>query len=236
MDGSFDPTAGYALSASKDDVSETSRSPRARSMSRPYALIGKRALDIFIVLFSAWLTLPLIAICAALAARDGHSPFFGHKRVGLNGKEFKCWKIRTMVPHAEAKLAEYLDANPAAKAEWKATRKLKNDPRINRFGQFMRKTSLDELPQIFNVLMGQMSIVGPRPVVKDELDLYGTGRTAYLSLRPGITGLWQVSGRNNISYEERVKFDIDYFSNLNLLQDIKIILQTVRVVLVRTGY
>jgi exopolysaccharide production protein ExoY len=236
MDGSFDPTAKYALPSTEAMHPRDLIQDEHTFQTGTYVAVGKRVLDILIVVFSAWLTVPLIAICATLAARDGHFPFFGHKRVGLNGKEFRCWKIRTMVPNAEAKLNAYLDANPSAKAEWNATRKLKNDPRIIRFGQFMRKTSLDELPQIFNVLTGQMSVVGPRPIVQDELSLYGAGQTTYLALRPGITGLWQISGRNDISYAERVAFDMDYYRNLTFVQDLKIILGTFRVILVRTGY
>lgn len=234
MDGSYDKTLDFAFETSEQisDSAEASRFPDQGI----YRRAGKRKLDLLIVLASAWLTVPLILIFAAIAARDGHRPFFGHNRVGRNGQEFRCWKIRTMVPNAEAKLAAYLDADPEARVEWNATRKLKNDPRIIRFGQFIRKTSLDELPQLLNVLLGQMSIVGPRPVVRDELSLYGADRTSYLALRPGITGLWQVSGRNNATYEERVGFDVEYRNTISLIQDLKIIIRTLRVVMVRNGY
>lgn len=176
-----------------------------------YRRVGKRTLDVAFVLVTIAFTLPVILICAALVARDGHFPFFGHTRVGKDGKEFKCWKIRTMVPDAQQKLQEHLATCPEARAEWDATRKLKNDPRIIRFGRFLRKSSLDELPQIFNVLLGQMSIVGPRPVVREELAYYDKGQAAYLAMRPGITGLWQVSGRNDATYEQRVAYDIAYY-------------------------
>jgi len=203
---------------------------------RKYINFGKRLLDIGIVLLTMCLTLPVIAICAAITMLDGKSPFFGHRRVGRNGVEFRCWKVRSMVADAEARLALYLDSDPAARAEWESARKLKNDPRITRFGRFIRKTSLDELPQIFNVLMGEMSIVGPRPIVRDELALYGPNRWAYLKMRPGITGLWQVSGRNEVTYDERVAFDREYQSTVSFRHDLSIIWQTFRVVLARSGH
>jgi exopolysaccharide production protein ExoY len=233
MDGSFDPASAVYL-PEVERVADRTATHGQKFFS--YRALGKRILDIAVVVFSAWLIVPLILICALLAARDGHFPFFGHKRVGLNGKEFKCWKIRTMVPDAEERLNAYLDANPAARAEWIATRKLKNDPRIIPFGSFMRKTSLDELPQLFNVLMGQMSIVGPRPVVRDELELYGSGRADYLALRPGITGLWQVSGRNDVGYADRVAFDRDYNARVSFWTDLSIMMRTFSVVVGRTGY
>lgn len=201
-----------------------------------YSRFGKRILDLSIIVATCWLTLPVIAICALITALDGKSPFFGHKRVGQNGREFRCWKVRSMVADAEARLQAYLDADPVARVEWEATRKLKDDPRITRFGRFLRKSSLDELPQIFNVLKGEMSIVGPRPVVRDELALYGHKRWAYLEMRPGITGLWQVSGRNEVSYDERVAFDKEYRDSFSFTRDLGIILNTFRVVLVRNGH
>jgi exopolysaccharide production protein ExoY len=233
MDGSFDPASGVLL-PEVERVSEQGSRPTLEIFS--YRTTGKRMLDIAIVVFASWLIVPLIFVCALVAARDGHFPFFGHKRIGLNGKEFKCWKIRTMVPDAEARLSAYLEADPAVRAEWNATRKLKKDPRIIPFGSFMRKTSLDELPQLFNVLRGDMSIVGPRPVVRDELDLYGAASKDYLAVRPGITGLWQISGRNDVGYQERVAFDREYNARLSLWTDLWIMLRTFRAVLGRTGY
>lgn len=206
--------------------------------SSVYAKIGKRSLDIFIAISAALFLFPLIVLCLAVTALDGKSPIFGHRRVGLNGQEFKCWKIRSMVANAEMRLQTYLEQNPAAQQEWAATRKLSNDPRITRFGQFLRKSSIDELPQLWNVLIGQMSIVGPRPVVRDELEqMYprGLGRSSYLQMRPGITGLWQVSGRNQASYNDRVAYDIAYRQEYSLKTDLRIIAKTFGAVVNRTG-
>lgn len=200
-----------------------------------YTVFGKRALDIFIVVFTIILLLPVILVCAAVTALDGHWPFFGHKRVGVNGRQFRCWKVRSMLADSELHLKAHIETDPAARDEWAKTRKLKNDPRITRFGRFLRKSSLDELPQILNVLKGEMSIVGPRPVVRDELALYGKNQRAYLEMRPGITGLWQVSGRNDVSYDERIAFDQEYSDTFSLKRDVSIILQTFRVVLMFRG-
>jgi lipopolysaccharide/colanic/teichoic acid biosynthesis glycosyltransferase len=153
----------------------------------------------------------------------------------LDGKAFKCWKIRTMVHDAETRLRAHLKADPEAAAEWDRDRKLTNDPRITRLGQFLRRTSLDELPQIWNVLRGEMSFVGPRPIVRSELQKYGSFRGAYKTMKPGITGLWQVSGRNDVSYDERVKMDVEYMNNVSFLLDVQIILGTAGAVLSRTG-
>jgi lipopolysaccharide/colanic/teichoic acid biosynthesis glycosyltransferase len=221
---------------------ETMKVPRIEKLGTPvkvgtsYSTIGKRLLDIAIVLTSMWILVPVILVCSAITMLDGKSPFFGHRRVGRDGVEFRCWKVRSMVADAEVRLAAHLKADPVARAEWEATRKLKNDPRITRFGRFIRKTSLDELPQILNVLLGTMSIVGPRPIVRDELTLYGRHTNSYLQLRPGITGLWQVSGRNEVSYDERVAFDREYNATLSFFRDIAIIWRTVRVVLARSGH
>ena len=196
---------------------------------------GKRALDISIVLVSIVFVAPIIAFCAVIIALDGGAPFFGHMRVGQNGREFRCWKIRSMVVDAQSRLAAHLEADPEARAEWEATRKLTNDPRITRFGQFLRKSSLDELPQLLNVLLGQMSIVGPRPVPRDELAMYGSSRQAYLAMRPGITGLWQVSGRNDVSYAERIAMDQAYQKSCSFKLDLVIIFKTFGAVLGRSG-
>lgn len=195
----------------------------------------KRLLDIVLASLLLPLMLPTIAITAILSRFEGGSGFFGHIRVGRNGKYFKCWKIRTMVPDAQQRLADFIESNPDAKTEWETNRKLRKDPRITSIGGFLRETSLDELPQIWNVLKGDMSFVGPRPVTKEEMHFYGDCEFVYTSLRPGITGLWQVSGRNDVSYLERVRFDIDYFESISFTTDIKIIAKTVSVVFRRTG-
>lgn len=230
---------GTASEATLDNDMTYGNHPRLARDQPPenfYQSIGKRALDIFIVLFTLPATLPAILICAFLVALDGRWPFFGHKRVGMNGREFSCWKVRSMSVGAQERLQAYLDESPEARDEWEKNRKLKNDPRITRVGRFLRKSSLDELPQIFNVLKGEMSIVGPRPVVKDELALYGRNSHAYLAMRPGITGLWQVSGRNQVDYDDRIAFDKAYRETCSLKHDLAIIFKTFKVVLVRNGH
>ena len=164
-----------------------------------YRRFVKRAIDCMLVLLAAPVIVPLIAIAALLIARDGGSPFYVQSRVGQNGRIFRMWKLRSMVPNADEILEKYLSENPEARAEWDSTQKLKTDPRITPIGKFIRKTSLDELPQLWNVLKGDMSLVGPRPVVEAELSRYGAAAEHYLVARPGITGLWQVSGRSSAS-------------------------------------
>ncbi len=197
---------------------------------------AKRALDLLVMLLLLVFVLPVIALCAVITALDGGSPFFGHRRVGLNGREFLCWKIRSMVVDSQSRLAAHLEAHPEARREWDTTRKLTHDPRVTRFGRFLRKSSLDELPQLLNVFLGQMSIVGPRPVPRDELAMYGASQQAYLDLRPGITGLWQVSGRNTVSYATRVAMDQEYRRTQSLKLDLVIIAKTVGVVVKRSGH
>ena len=179
---------------------------------------------------------PVMAVVAFLIwKRDGAPVFFAHYRVGHDGKLFRCLKFRSMLRNSEQVLADLLRDDPAARAEWARDQKLTNDPRITGVGHFLRKTSLDELPQLFNVLRCEMSLVGPRPITVGELTRYGRVRWHYLSVRPGITGLWQVSGRNNTSYEERVALDQRYVEQRTLLGDLGILLKTVRVVVLREG-
>jgi lipopolysaccharide/colanic/teichoic acid biosynthesis glycosyltransferase len=202
--------------------------------SRGYA--GKRLLDIAGALGLAAVFSPVIVLVPVLVAlEDGLPVTFSHARVGRDGRLFKAFKFRSMVRDSQAVLAQLLATDPAAKAEWEADQKLKNDPRVTRIGRFLRATSLDELPQIINVLKGEMSLVGPRPVVQDELARYGDAAKIYLSLKPGLTGLWQVSGRNNVSYDQRVALDCEYAARQSLLLDISILARTVKVVLWRDG-
>lgn len=200
-----------------------------------YSRSGKRIFDILFALFLLPVLVPVILILWGIVRLDGGPGFFGHTRVGRNGKLFKCWKVRSMVVDAESRLQAHLDANPEAAAEWERDHKLTSDPRISRLGRFLRKTSLDELPQIWNVLKGEMSFVGPRPIVTKELPKYGSNASAYLAQRPGITGLWQISGRNDISYDERVALDVAYLYRRSFFKDLKIILRTGAAVLGRTG-
>lgn len=178
---------------------------------------------------------PIILVLMAIASLDGGSPIFGQLRVGRHGQMFTCYKIRSMVVDAQARLEELLRTNPAAAAEWKENQKLDNDPRITAFGRFIRRTSLDELPQLWNIIRGDMSLVGPRPVLKDELKRYGESALAYISIRPGLTGLWQTSGRNEVSYDERVSLDVKYSRILSLRTDIKLMFATALSVAHLTG-
>lgn len=194
---------------------------------------AKRVLDIALVLLALLPVLLILGIMAAFVALDGKSPIYLQKRVGRNGRLFDMWKLRSMVSNADALLEEHLTANPAARIEWDRTQKLRNDPRITPIGRIIRKTSLDELPQLWNVLVGDMSLVGPRPMMVEQRKLYPG--TAYYALRPGITGFWQISVRNASSFAERAGFDTDYLSKVSLWTDVTVILKTVRVVLRGTG-
>lgn len=200
-----------------------------------YSKFGKRVLDLGLALAIAPLVLPVIGLLVLLVRRDGGPGIFAHTRIGKDGVPFKCYKIRSMVVDAEAKLEAYLAANPEARAEWERDVKLANDPRITKFGNFLRKSSLDELPQLFNVFSGAMSFVGPRPVPAKELERYGAAKSVYESLRPGITGLWQVSGRNDVTYDERIEMDRDYANTVSMGLDLSIIARTAGAVLNRTG-
>jgi len=187
----------------------------------------KRLIDIVLALSGIVLLAPLLIICFVLTVATSPGPVvFRHRRIGFNGKQFDCLKFRTMVVDAPERLRLLLESDPVAAAEWTATRKLRHDPRITMLGELLRKSSLDELPQLFNVLRGDMSIVGPRPVTDEELDRYGSSVNSYLACRPGITGLWQVSRRRSTTYEERVSYDAFYAQNWSMTLDIKIIIFT----------
>ncbi len=213
------------------DYSSLSSSIRYNSSNR-----SKRAMDIVGALLGLILFSPFLLLIAALIKfSDGGRVFYGHKRVGRNGREFFCLKFRTMVQDGDKVLERHLAANPAAREEWLATRKLQDDPRVTVVGAVLRKLSLDELPQLINILMGDMSIVGPRPVVHAELEYYGPSASVYLLSRPGLTGLWQVSGRNDVSYDARVAFDRQYVENWSLVTDLVIIAKTVPAVCMSRG-
>lgn len=197
-------------------------------------LFGKRLLDIVGALALTAVFAPVLVVIV-LALRRSGAIFFPHERVGLHGRKFRCYKFRTMVPDAETRLRALLDANAALAAEWKEVRKLRNDPRVTAVGRFLRKTSLDELPQLWNVLRGEMTLVGPRPIVGDEVPEYGRSIGVYLAVKPGLTGLWQVSGRSETDYRRRVALDVYYARNRSWLLDLGILLKTVRVVLVGQG-
>ncbi|RYG59068.1 MAG: exopolysaccharide biosynthesis polyprenyl glycosylphosphotransferase, partial [Alphaproteobacteria bacterium] len=176
-----------------------------------------------------------IAIVALLISKDGGPAFYYQERIGKSGKPFKCWKLRSMVVNSQEVLEELLAKDEQARKEWETDFKLKNDPRITRIGHIIRKTSIDELPQLWNVLKGEMSLVGPRPIVAQELEYYGKHSIDYLAAKPGLTGLWQVSGRNDTSYAYRVYLDTWYVSHWSLWTDIVIIIQTVVILINRKG-
>jgi len=194
----------------------------------------KRLFDITAVLLSAVFVVPLIAIMALLVARDGHAPFYTQKRIGRNGRMFRIIKMRTMVHNADELLEEHLKTDPELRAEWDSTQKLKNDIRITPIGRILRKTSMDELPQLINVLTGSMSLVGPRPMMPSQEVLY-PGRS-YYNLRPGITGFWQISDRNDCDFCDRAKYDAAYERALSFRTDLSVLWRTVAVVLRGTGY
>jgi exopolysaccharide production protein ExoY len=185
-------------------------------------------------LMTAPVVVPIVLILALLVAREGGRPFYSQFRVGKNGRPFRMWKLRTMVVDADARMTAYLDANPEARAEWDLNQKLRVDPRITKFGQLLRKSSLDELPQLWNVFIGDMSLVGPRPMMLNQQSLY-PGK-AYYVVRPGVTGLWQTTDRNQTSFEARAEFDTTYNDTLSLGADLRIIFKTVAVVVNGTGY
>jgi len=193
----------------------------------------KRTVDIVFALSGIVILAPLLIICFAVTALTSPGPaLFRHRRVGFNGRHFECLKFRTMVTDAPERLRKLLESDPSAAAEWATNRKLRNDPRITAIGAILRKSSLDELPQLFNVLRGDMSIVGPRPVTDEELERYASSVGAYLSCRPGITGLWQVSGRSTTTYNKRVACDTFYARNWSLALDAKIMAVTIPALLV----
>ena len=196
----------------------------------------KFVFDWVVTLLGSVVILPVMAVIALWIRYDSPGPaIFKHKRVGRHGKEFYCYKFRSMCTDAEEKLKEILAANPEARKEWEQDFKLKHDPRITRSGRFLRETSLDELPQIFNVLKGEMSLVGPRPIVQSEVHYYGRFIQDYYMVRPGITGVWQTSGRSDTGYKERVQLDTWYVRNWNVWFDIVLLWRTIKVVIQRKG-
>jgi exopolysaccharide production protein ExoY len=199
-----------------------------------YATYFKRLLDILAVLAALPFVLPVILVLAFLVRRDGGPALYVQARIGRGGRVFRLWKLRTMVVDADRKLAAHLATNAAARAEWDETQKLKCDPRITPIGRVLRRTSLDELPQLWNVLRGDMSLVGPRPMMPSQRRLY-PGRI-YYRLRPGLTGFWQISDRNETSFAGRAIHDAAYADRLSLFTDVFVLLRTVRAVLRGTGY
>jgi undecaprenyl-phosphate galactose phosphotransferase len=202
-------------------------SPAGNRRKRSFDVVGSLAL---LALFG-----PLLLLIAVVVRFDGGPALFGHRRIGAAGTSFRCWKFRSMVLDAEAVLAQTLATDAQARAEWDKDFKLRNDPRVTPLGNFLRKSSLDELPQLFNVLKGEMSLVGPRPIVAAEVERYGQAMEEYRACKPGITGLWQVSGRNDVDYAERVELDRRYAWSWSLKGDLVILVRTLGVVARRSG-
>jgi exopolysaccharide production protein ExoY len=196
----------------------------------------KRSLDVSVAATALFLLLPLLLLIALMVwAGDRKPPIYRHMRLGRDGRRFGCLKFRSMVTDGEAVLAAHLSANPRARAEWAETHKLTDDPRVTAIGQVLRKTSLDELPQLWNVLRGEMSLVGPRPIVPAEVARYGRAFATCFAVPPGVTGLWQVSGRSDTTYAERVALDLDYATRWSLRRDLVIMLRTIPAVLAQRG-
>lgn len=199
-----------------------------------YRSVFKRAFDILFVVSASVVVVPVTLLLALVIMLDGSSPFFVQRRVGRDGRIFNMVKLRSMVADADRKLAAYLEENADAREEWNRCQKLKSDPRITLVGRIIRKTSLDELPQFWNVLRGDMSVVGPRPMLPSQRELY-PGQ-AYYALKPGVTGLWQVGDRNNTSFAARARFDAEYYDIVSFKTDVSVVLKTIRVVLRGTGH
>ena len=196
----------------------------------------KRLMDVVLVLIAAPVWVPLCGVLALLVRLSSPgSSFFSHRRIGHHGAFFSMWKFRTMCANASEILEQHLAAHPEDRAEWAATHKLKHDPRVTPMGRFLRQTSLDELPQLWNVLMGEMSLVGPRPIVAAEAEKYGSDLAYLLAVKPGITGLWQTSGRSTLTYDERVALDRRYVEEWSLEQDMLLLIRTVNKVAASEG-
>ncbi len=214
------------------------RTPRSQDASSflesSYRHGGKRLLDLMVVFLTAPFVLPFVALLALIVALDGGKPFYFQERIGRNGRIFKLWKLRSMVSNADSIFETYLSADPEARAEWDRDQKLKSDPRITKFGKLLRRTSFDELPQLWNVARGEMSLVGPRPIMVSQKALYAGQE--YYKLLPGISGNWQVSDRNQSSFADRAVFDTAYYKNLSLREDLRILQPTAGVVFKATGY
>jgi lipopolysaccharide/colanic/teichoic acid biosynthesis glycosyltransferase len=209
--------------------------PSFKAMHRPgfYRNKGKRAFETLVVLCFLPMVVPLIFLLAMPMVVRGEYPFYSQHRVGRGGRIFVMWKLRSMVLDADGSLAHYLRENPSAREEWATWQKLRNDPRITGYGRFLRKLSLDELPQLWNVLRGEMALIGPRPMMPQQLDLYSG--ISYYALRPGISGYWQVSTRNDAAFVSRAHFDDKYDRELSFTTDLMLIARTLRVVLRGTG-
>lgn len=206
------------------------------NLSRPYNRVIKRIFDLTLTIVGGLMISPILLLIAFVVAIDNRGQIiFAHRRVGAAGKKFSCYKFQTMVPDAKEKLEKYLAENPEARREWDETFKLTNDPRVTKLGAFLRRTSLDELPQLWNVIRGEMSLVGPRPIVQKEVPRYGKNIREYYMVLPGITGMWQVSGRSDTTYPERVAMDTWYVRNWSVWIDLMYLFKTIKAVIIGKG-
>lgn len=226
---SNDATSGEVLQKDSRDAAELCSAPAVGGTA-------KRTLDVGFALVLLFLLAPLILLTiAALMSTQGRPVVIRHKRIGKGGRPFDCLKFRTMILDGDRVLEHHLLQNEAAREEWARARKLKNDPRVTRLGAVLRRTSIDELPQLINVLKGEMSVVGPRPIVDAEVPKYGAAFTEYKLARPGLTGSWQVSGRNDLKYDDRVRLDREYVRTWSLHNDTRILVKTIPAVISRRG-
>lgn len=206
-----------------------------RPVALSLGLTGKAAMDVLLAMIGLILAMPIMVVVAIGVRLDGGPIFYAHPRIGRNGKPFNCYKFRTMVVNAEQILDEVLKSDPTAAADWAERRKLKQDIRITPIGRFLRASSLDELPQLFNVIRQEMSLVGPRPIVAQEIERYGDHIDCYYASKPGLTGMWQISGRSDTTYGERVALDTWYVNNWSFRLDIEILAKTIPAVIKRSG-
>lgn len=210
--------------------------PRLINLARKANGLAKRGLDIVGAIAALTIFSPVFVVLGLMVwAQDRGPMVYAHKRIGRYGRSFRCYKLRSMVLNGDEVLKAHLAANPEAAEEWRNTHKLTNDPRVTALGKFLRKSSLDELPQFWNVLKGDMSLVGPRPITRAELDRYAKERRYYLLVRPGITGLWQISGRSDSSYEKRIKLDREYLEHFSFLREFWILIMTIPAVIAAKG-
>lgn len=218
-----DTTAPLSIAGLAPDQRPVAAPNRPRSALDLAYVVAERGLALAMLLVLSPL---FLAVAALVVLTDGPGAFYGHRRVGRGGRSFRCWKFRTMVRDADVRLEQLLRDDPAAREEWALSQKLEDDPRVLPFGRWLRRSSLDELPQLWNVVRGDMSLVGPRPITVGELGRYGAGADAYLSVRPGLTGPWQVSGRSALDFDARVALDVAYVRERGPLRDLAILLRT----------
>jgi undecaprenyl-phosphate galactose phosphotransferase len=226
--------ARFGVGVSPQMSAATPLSINRQRSGGPWLLV-KRIVDVVLATTALALLSPVLVLILVAVALDGGPAIFGHRRIGRFGRTFNCLKFRSMIVDSQSALSELLARDPQAAAEWAATQKLRNDPRITAIGRFLRVTSLDELPQLLNIIRGDMSLVGPRPIVEAEIRHYGRAFRHYLSVRPGLTGAWQISGRSDVTYAQRVRLDTEYALGWSVWGDLRIMMMTVPAVVLRRG-